>query len=64
MTKKKSKLKVRKMDSNTLLNDGCRFVHIEQGNFFIHEGIKLCKLRHSLDITKAYFSVIKGIGAN
>lgn len=29
-------------DGNTLLNEVCRFGHIEQGKFFIYEGVKLC----------------------
>jgi hypothetical protein len=30
-------------DGNTLLNKVCRFVDIEQGKFFIYEGVKLCR---------------------
>ena len=28
---------------NTLLNEVCRFGDIEQGKFFIYEGVKLCR---------------------
>lgn len=30
-------------DGNTLLNEVCRFGDIEQGKFFIYEGVKLCR---------------------
>ena len=30
-------------DGNTLLNEVCRFGDIEQGKFFIYEGLKLCR---------------------
>jgi hypothetical protein len=31
------------IDGNTLLNEVCRFADIEQGKFFIYEGVKLCR---------------------